>query len=102
MRNDSQIVERDFAFLVGDKITAKELNLAARVAVQGSAVKLDSFSINVFDRFSGKGIEPGKKSIAFSLRMQPPSGETLETASIDKVSSAVTSQLVTTLGASQR
>jgi len=89
MRNDSQIVERDFSVLVAANVSAHEIELSAKNSVQHSGVALDTYSVQIFDRFSGKGIEPNKKSIAFSVRMQPVSGQTLESEAIEKISAAV-------------
>lgn len=102
VRNDSQIVERDFAFLVPKEIEAREVEACARNSVKNSSVPLDNFSVTIFDRFMGKGIEPGKKSIAFSITMQPLSGTTLESAEIEKIASAVFAGVTNELGGVQR
>lgn len=102
VRNDSQIVERDFSFLVPKETAARDIDACARNSVSNSGVALDNFSVTIFDRFMGKGIEPGKKSIAFSVTMQPIAGKTLESAEIEKIASAVFAGVTKELGGMQR
>lgn len=68
--SDLQPVERDFAFVVGAEVEAEEMLRAAR-----SADKKLIESATVFDVFAGKkaaeSLGAGKKSVAFSVRMQP-------------------------------
>ncbi len=78
-----QSVERDFAFLVDEKITAAEI-LGAVKQVGKDLIE----SINIFDVYAGKGIEPGKKSVAFSIRLQPKD-RTLTDQEIESVSRSV-------------
>jgi phenylalanyl-tRNA synthetase beta chain len=101
-RNDSQVVSRDFAFLLALDVSAERIEETAREGVRKSGVSLDTFAVSIFDRFTGKGIEPGKKSIAFSVEMQPPSGSTLESASIERVCSAVFEEVSSRLGGVRR
>jgi len=61
-----QPVERDFAFVVDRAVKAADLVRAA----QGVDRKLIA-GINVFDVYEGPGIEPGKKSIAIAVTIQP-------------------------------
>ncbi len=61
-----QPVERDFAFVVESKVKAADIVRAA----QGVDRKLIA-GVTVFDVYEGKGIEPGKKSIAISVTIQP-------------------------------
>jgi phenylalanyl-tRNA synthetase beta chain len=61
-----QPVERDFAFVVGNSVKAADIVRAA----QGVDKKL-IVSVSVFDVYEGKGIEPGNKSIAIAVTIQP-------------------------------
>jgi phenylalanyl-tRNA synthetase beta chain len=61
-----QPVERDFAFVVASTVKAADIVRAA----QNVDKKLIA-GVVVFDVYEGKGIEPGKKSIAIAVTMQP-------------------------------
>jgi phenylalanyl-tRNA synthetase beta chain len=61
-----QPVERDFAFIVDQAVKAGDIVRAA----QGADRKLIS-AVNVFDVYEGKGIDPGKKSVAIAVTIQP-------------------------------
>jgi phenylalanyl-tRNA synthetase beta chain len=61
-----QPVSRDFAFVVDAKVKAGDIVRAA----QNVDRKLIS-GVTVFDVYEGKGIEPGKKSIAIAVTLQP-------------------------------
>ncbi|MCC7305218.1 MAG: phenylalanine--tRNA ligase subunit beta [Alphaproteobacteria bacterium] len=61
-----QPVRRDFAFLVDMKIEAETLIRAAK-----SADKNLIDDAYVFDIYTGKGVDPGKKSVALTVTIQP-------------------------------
>jgi phenylalanyl-tRNA synthetase beta chain len=61
-----QAVERDFAFVVDRKVEAATLINAA-----AGADKALIEAVNVFDEFIGGALGDDKKSIAFSVRLQP-------------------------------
>jgi phenylalanyl-tRNA synthetase beta chain len=61
-----QPVERDFAFVVDRSIRAGDIMRAAQSAERKLINK-----VTVFDVYEGAGIEPGKKSIAISVTLQP-------------------------------
>ena len=61
-----QPVSRDFAFVVDAKVKAGDIVRAA----QNVDRKLIA-GVTVFDVYEGKGIEPGKKSIAIAVTLQP-------------------------------
>jgi phenylalanyl-tRNA synthetase beta chain len=61
-----QPVSRDFAFLVDSKVKAGDLVRAA----QNVDRKLIT-GVTLFDVYEGKGIEPGKKSLAIAVTIQP-------------------------------
>jgi len=61
-----QPVERDFAFLVDRAVKAADVVRAAQ-----SADRKLIANITVFDLYEGKGIDPGKKSLAIAVTIQP-------------------------------
>lgn len=61
-----QAVRRDFAFLVPDGVSGEALVRAARGADKAAIV-----GARVFDVFTGMGVEPGHKSIAVEVTLQP-------------------------------
>ncbi len=61
-----QPVERDFAFVVERNVKAADIVRAAQ-AVDRKLIA----GVSVFDVYEGPGIEPGKKSIAIAVTMQP-------------------------------
>jgi phenylalanyl-tRNA synthetase beta chain len=61
-----QPVERDFAFVVDRAVPAADILRAA----QGADRKLLA-DVTLFDVYEGEGIEPGKKSIAIAVTLQP-------------------------------
>jgi phenylalanyl-tRNA synthetase beta chain len=61
-----QPVERDFAFVVDRAVKAGDLVRAA----QNVDRKLIA-GVTLFDVYEGAGIEPGKKSIAIAVMLQP-------------------------------
>jgi phenylalanyl-tRNA synthetase beta chain len=61
-----QPVERDFAFVVDRAVKAADIVRAA----QNVDKKLIT-GVTVFDVYEGKGIDPGKKSIAIAVTLQP-------------------------------
>ena len=61
-----QPVERDFAFIVDQTVKAADLVRAAQTVDR----KLVA-NVGVFDVYEGKGIDPGKKSIAINVTLQP-------------------------------
>ena len=90
-----QAVRRDFAFLVPDSVSGDALVRAARGADKAAIV-----AARVFDVFTGTGVEPGHKSIAIEITLQPGEKSFTEAdlkAVADKVVAAATK-----LGASLR
>ncbi len=61
-----QPVERDFAFVVETNVKAADIVRAAQ-----SADRKLITGVTVFDVYEGKGIAPGKKSIAIAVTIQP-------------------------------
>lgn len=61
-----QPVRRDFAFIVEEKTEAEKL---AR-AIKGTDKNL-IVAVDIFDVYAGKGVEPGFKSLAVAVTLQP-------------------------------
>ena len=91
-----QPVERDFAFLVDRSVTAEALVRAAR----GADRQLIS-AVSVFDLYDGKGIEPGKKSLAIAVTLQPRD-KTLTDPEIEAVADKVVAQVTKATGGTLR
>jgi phenylalanyl-tRNA synthetase beta chain len=80
---DLQAVERDFAFIVDNKVGASDLVIAAT-----GADKHLIQDVRVFDEFVGKELDAGKKSIALTVRLQPTE-KTLKDAEIEDLSKKI-------------
>ena len=61
-----QPVDRDFAFVVENKVKAADIVRAAQNVDKKLIV-----GVTVFDVYEGTGIEPGRKSVAIAVTMQP-------------------------------
>ena len=85
-------VRRDVAILVGTDRTAGELMDGIRKAAGNELV-----SVDLFDRYDGKGIPDGKVSLAFRLVLQRPD-RTLTDAEITKLIDRVSETLVERFG----
>jgi phenylalanyl-tRNA synthetase beta chain len=82
-----QPVERDFAFLVDRTVKAADILRATQSADR----KLIS-KVTVFDVYEGEGIEPGKKSIAISVTLQPRE-QTMTDQEIEAVASKIVAEV---------
>jgi phenylalanyl-tRNA synthetase beta chain len=82
-----QPVERDFAFVVENKVKAADIVRAA----QGVDKKLIT-TVTVFDVYEGTGIEPGKKSVAIAVTMQPRD-KTMTDAEIDALGQKIVAEV---------
>ena len=87
-----QPVERDFAFVVASTVKAADIVRAA----QNVDKKVIS-NVVVFDVYEGKGIEPGKKSIAIAVTIQPRE-KTLTDAEIDALSGKIVAEVTKRTG----
>ena len=58
-------VKKDLALIVEDKIPSQEIAIAIKKAA-GNLLK----EVEIFDVYTGKGIEEGKKSLAYSLTFE--------------------------------
>ena len=64
--SDLQPLSRDFAFVVAQDVTA-----AAILKAAASADKKLITNVSLFDVYEGEHMEPGKKSVAFEVTLQP-------------------------------
>jgi phenylalanyl-tRNA synthetase beta chain len=98
--SDFQAVERDFAFVVDDRIESEAILRAARGA---DKTLIDRAS--VFDVFSGtraaEQLGAGRKSVAISIRLQPSQG-TLTDAEIEAVAGRVIAAVENATGGTLR
>lgn len=78
-----QALTRDFAFVVDDHVKAEDVTKSAI-----AADKLLIVDAHVFDIYTGKGVEDGKKSVALAITIQPK-GETLTDKDIEALSEKV-------------
>lgn len=88
-----QPLARDFAFLVDETVTAEQLVRAA-----ANADKNLITGVEVFDIYMGKGVDPGKKSVALSVTLQPRS-ETLTDKDIEQISDKIVDLVTSKTGA---
>ena len=82
-----QPVERDFAFVVERDVKAADIVRAA----QSVDRKLIA-GVSVFDVYEGDGIEPGKKSIAIAVTMQPRE-KTMTDAEIEALAAKIVAEV---------
>lgn len=90
-----QPVQRDFAFLVDDRLETESIVRAAR-----SADKMID-RIEIFDIYKGKGVEPGKKSVAINVIIQPKD-KTLNDAEIEAIAKKIVETVSSKCGAGLR
>ena len=69
-------------------------------AAQGADKTLIT-NVDVFDLYEGKGIEPGKKSLAISVTIQPVE-KTLTDAEIEAIAGKIVEEVKKKTGASLR
>jgi phenylalanyl-tRNA synthetase beta chain len=91
-----QPVSRDFAFLVDESVPAEKVLRAAR-----GADKALITGVALFDVYQGKGVEPGKKSLAIAVTLQPREA-TLTDQQIDAVAAKVVDQVTKATGGTLR
>jgi phenylalanyl-tRNA synthetase beta chain len=91
-----QPVTRDFAFVVDRAVKAADILRAA----QGADRKLVT-SASVFDLYEGKGIEPGKKSVAIAVTIQPRE-KTMTDAEIDALAGKIVAEVSKKTGGTLR
>ncbi|MBX6327059.1 MAG: phenylalanine--tRNA ligase subunit beta [Pseudolabrys sp.] len=91
-----QPIERDFAFVVDARTQAADIVRAA----QNADRKLIA-GVTVFDVYSGQGIEPGKKSIAIAVTIQPRE-KTLTEEEIGALGQRIVAEVAKRTGATLR
>ena len=94
--SDLQALKRDFAFMVDHEVTAAAILRAA----SGADKKLIS-AVNLFDVYEGEHLEPGKKSVAFEVVLQPKD-KTLTEEDIEEVSSKIVAMVKKATGGELR
>ena len=90
------VVTRDLAFLVADNIPAEEMSSEIN-ASGGNLIK----NITVFDVYKGKNMEPGKKSLAFSISYSS-NERTLTDTEVEESIKNITKSIETKFGAELR
>lgn len=85
-------VDRDFAFILDEAVTAEQLLKAVR-SVEKKLIR----EIELFDVYQGQGVEPGKKSLAIAVRLQSPE-RTLTEAEIEPVATKIVAAVEKQLG----
>jgi phenylalanyl-tRNA synthetase beta chain len=91
-----QPVRRDFAFTVDQSVEADSIQRTIKLVDRDL---IDD--VGIFDVYTGKGVEPGKKSVALSVTLQP-TDHTLTEAEIDGISKKIVDQVVAKTGATLR
>ena len=98
--SDFQAVDRDFSFIIDDKVEAS-LVVGAAESIDKSLIE----SVTVFDEFSGvkasQQFGDGKKSLAISVRLQPRD-KTLTDKEIDEISSKIVMAVIDKTGGELR
>ncbi len=87
-----QAVERDFAFVVEDSVPAETLIRAAKGADKALVTKVD-----LFDVYTGKGVDAGKKSLAIAVTLQPKD-RTLTDPEIEAVAAKIVAAVAKATG----
>ncbi|MBT5373503.1 MAG: phenylalanine--tRNA ligase subunit beta [Rhodospirillaceae bacterium] len=87
-----QPVERDFAFVVDVDVAAGDVVRAAKGAERDLIT-----DVTVFDVYAGKGVEPGKKSLALAVTLQPVE-KTLTDDEIDEVAAKIVAAVAKATG----
>jgi phenylalanyl-tRNA synthetase beta chain len=91
-----QPVARDFAFTVDRAVKAGDIVRAAQ-----SADRKLITAVEVFDVYEGQGIEPGKKSIAISVTLQPRD-KTMTDDEIETVAGKIVAEVAKRTGGALR
>jgi phenylalanyl-tRNA synthetase beta chain len=82
-----QPVERDFAFVVDRNVKAVDVVRAAQSADNRLITR-----VTVFDFYQGAGMEPGKKSIAIAVTIQPRD-KTMTDAEIEALAAKIVAEV---------
>ena len=85
--SDYQKVVRDFAFVIDEKYSSGEI-IALVKKIDKQLIK----TVKIFDVYQGDNIDTGKKSIAFSVTLEPKD-KTLSDKDIDQISKKIISSV---------
>jgi phenylalanyl-tRNA synthetase beta chain len=91
--SDFQPVTRDFAFIVDKAVVAGDMLRSAQ-----NADRALISDVGVFDLYEGAGVEPGKKSVALAVTLQPTQ-KTLTDTEIEAVAAKIVAEMVKRYGA---
>jgi phenylalanyl-tRNA synthetase beta chain len=91
-----QPIERDFAFIVGRAVKAADIVRAAQSVDRKLITR-----VSVFDVYEGPGIEPGKKSIAIAVTLQPRD-KTMTDEEIEAVADKIVAEVTKKTGGTLR
>ena len=91
-----QPVSRDFAFIVDAGVKAAEIVRAAQNVDRKLIV-----DVTVFDVYEGKGIDPGKKSVAIAVTLQPRD-KTMTDAEIEALAQKIVAEVTKRTGGTLR
>jgi phenylalanyl-tRNA synthetase beta chain len=94
--SDYQKVVRDFAFVIDEKYSSGEI-IALIKKIDKQLIK----AVKIFDVYQGDNIDNGKKSIAFSITLEPKD-KTLNENDIERVSKKIISKIQESTGATLR
>ena len=87
---------RDFAFVIDEKYSSGEI-IALIKKIDEKLIK----AVKIFDVYQGDNIDTGKKSIAFSITLEPKD-KTLSENDIEQVSKKIISKIQESTGATLR
>ncbi len=90
------MVRRDLAVLVDEKLPAGVILGAIRDAIPACVREVE-----IFDQYRGKGVEPGRKSLAFRIVMQD-TARTLTDAEVEEIVASIRHLLIEKFQASAR
>ena len=82
------VVRRDLAVVVAEEVSAGAILEAVRGAVPACVREVE-----VFDQYRGKGVENGRKSLAFRIVMQD-TARTLTDAEVEEIMQSIRHLLV--------
>ncbi len=91
-----QAVSRDFAFLVDAKVNAEDILKSAKAADKDLIT--DAY---IFDIYTGKGVDPGKKSVAIAVTLQPRE-KSLTDAELEEISRKIVGAVIAKTGGTLR
>ena len=94
--SDYQKVVRDFAFVIDEKYSSGEI-IALIKKIDKQLIK----AVKIFDVYQGDNIDTGKKSIAFSITLEPKD-KTLSENDIEQISKKIISKIQESTGATLR